>query len=62
VTDPLPAFRASGQHHGFGAKAGGLMGFWSLIKTLTGAEYLVTVGPVGLEPTTYGLQIWLLAM
>ena len=23
---------------------------------------LVRVGPVGLEPTTYGLQIWLLAM
>jgi hypothetical protein len=40
----------------------GFNGVLSLIKHLTKAESLVTVGPVGLEPTTYGLQIWLLAM
>jgi hypothetical protein len=34
---------------------------WGL-PTTRSAKALVRVGPVGLEPTTYGLQIWLLAM
>jgi hypothetical protein len=33
---------------------------WGLL-TPQSAKALVRVGPVGLEPTTYGLKIWLLA-
>jgi uncharacterized membrane protein YjjB (DUF3815 family) len=30
---------------------------WGL-RTPQSAKALIRVGPVGLEPTTYGLQIW----
>jgi hypothetical protein len=58
VTDPLATFGASGQHHGLRRlKVGGLMGLLSHHKTLRELESLVRVGPVGLEPTTYGLKV-----
>jgi hypothetical protein len=58
VTDPLATFRASASTAVQAPESWGFNGVSSLTRNLKTAKSLVTVGPVGLEPTTYGLKVF----